>query len=199
MVFRRDRIGPALRLALARRPWIRWLAAGLAAAATGWLVLGQLQAVDAARAEWTDLQTVLVAAHEHEPGDELTVRMRELPTVAIPRDATLEIAPGTLVRQHITAGEVITNADIASAGGPAAAASSSDVVVPIQDGLLAAGLDGLSVGLDVAVHSEGLVLAEAGRIVYLEHDVVFVAVDADVAAAVSAAAQQRLAAIVFLA
>lgn len=192
------RIGPALRLALARRPWIRWLAIGAAAVTAGWLVLGQLQAVDAARRSWTEQRTVFVAVHDHAPGELLVVREQRLPEAAIPTSALEESPAGTLTRQWISAGEVITAGDLAGGTGPAGAADEGEVVVAVSDPLLTGAMSNVSVGLHVAVHSEGIVLADTARIVAIDGDVVFVALDPHDAANVSAAAQTRLASLAFL-
>jgi hypothetical protein len=54
------------------------------------------------------------------------------------------------------------------------------------------------IGVAVRIAAEGVVLAERGTIVELSGDVVYVAVDADRAAVVAAAAQLHLASILFL-
>ncbi len=192
------RIGPAIRLALARRPWIRWLAIGAAAITAGWLVLGQLQDVEAARRSWTEQRTVFVAAHDHAPGDVLVVHERRLPEAAAPASALDESPAGSITRQRVAAGEVITSTDIAEGMGPAAAADDGEVVVAISDPLLIGAMTNVSIGLPVAVHSEGIVLADEARIVAISGDVVFVALDPDQAASVSAAAQTRRASLAFL-
>lgn len=198
MDIRRSRFSAALRLELARRPWVRWIVAAATATVAAALVLGQLNAAEAARLAWVDRQAVLVAAHDHAPGEPLVLESKELPTAAIPAAAMIDIEPGSRARQHISAGEIITSADVGGRTGPAATASPDEVVIPIDDSLLSSALASLSVGLDVAIHSDGVVLAASGRIVSLEGDVVFVAIAPSDAAAVSTAAQYRTASIVFL-
>ena len=192
------RFGPALRLALARRPWIRWLAIIGVSVLAGWLVLGQLRSLDAAREAWTDQATVFVAAHDHAPGDPVTVEERRLPIAAVPASAVDASPDGELARQNISVGEIVTIADLAGDTGPAGAADDGEVVVPIADPLLTGAMSTLSVGLNVAVHSEGVVLAERARIVAIDADIVFVALDPGDATGVSAAAQLRLASLAFL-
>ncbi len=188
---------PALRLALARRPWIRWLAIAAAAMTAGWLVLGQLQSVETARQSWTQRRTVFVATHDHAAGDPLVVEERDLPMAAVPASA-LDTAPvGGVARQRIGVGEVVTAVDVAVGPGPAAAADEGDVVVAVGDPLLQGAMANVTVGLRVAVHSEGIVLADEGRIVAIDGDVVFVALDPADAPIVSAAAQTRLASLAF--
>lgn len=192
------RIGPAIRLALARRPWIRWLVVGATALGVGVLVLGQLRAVDDARRAWTDQRSVLVAARDHEPGDVLVVETRRLPVAAVPESALDIEQIGAVARQRVGAGEVVTAFDVTTGVGPASIAEGGDVVVAISDPLLADAGASLSVGLPVAVHSDGIVLAADSRIVAVDGPVVFVAVATADAASVSAAAQRRAASIAFL-
>lgn len=192
------RIGPALRLMLARRPWIRWLAIGAVAIAAGWLVLGQLRAVDDARRSWTQQRSVFVAVQDHSPGDALEVEERRLPIAAVPASA-LDVSPsGNITRQSISAGEIVTANDVAGGTGPAAAADDGETVVAVSDPLLIGAMSRLSIGLQVSIHSEGIVLADRARIVAIDGEVVFVALDPDVAPSVSAAAQLRLASLAFL-
>lgn len=192
------RIGPAIRLALARRPWLRWSFVALAALVAGWSVHDRLDDVDDARSAWTDRRTVLVASHDHEPGDVLVAESKILPLAAIPRSALEESTPGATVRQTVALGEVVTDADLASGEGPAASARAGQVVVAVSDPLLATAMSSVSIGLRVAVHSEGIVLADDARITAVDGDVVFIALDPDEATAVSAAAQMRLASIAFV-
>lgn len=192
------RIRQASRLALARRPWIRWIAIALAATAAGALVFGQLLNVDEARRSWTEQRTVLIASRHHEPGEPLDAVERSLPIGAVPESALEELDSGALSRQRIAAGEVITATDVAHGSGPAAAADDGEIVVAIADPLLGDASQQLAIGLPVAVHSEGVVLAERAQIVAIDSAVVFVALDASDAASVSAAAQLRLASLAFL-
>ena len=94
----------------------------------------------------------------------------------------------------MTVGEVITAADLAIGPGPAAAADSGQVVVPVSDPLVVAP----PIGATVRVYSDGLVLAADARIVDVVDDVVYVAVDERDGPAVAAAAQFRQASIVFV-
>lgn len=198
MFNRPRRIGPRVRLALARRPWLRWTVVAAIALAAGWNVHVRLDGVDDARSAWTDQRIVLVASGDHAPGDALVVESRTLPSAAIPPSALDELPAGAIVRQHVARGEVVTHADVASGDGPAAAAESGEVVVAVSDPLLATAMSTVSVGLRVAIHSEGIVLAHDARVTAVDGDVVFVALHAEDATAVSAAAQLRIASIAFV-
>lgn len=197
MKFRLSGLGPRIRLSIARRPWIRWLVISGIGVLAAWLVFGQLQQVDTARASWSEQREVWVAAIDHSPGDALVAERRTLPLVAISPAAADEIESGTTARQHVRRGEVIVDADLTVASGPAAGADTGQVVVPISDPLLTLASSHLSIGVKVAILSEGIELANNAHIAAIDGDVIFVAVRADSAASVAAAAQMRLASIVF--
>lgn len=194
----RRQLGSALRLALARRPWIRWLAVATLSLGAAWLVFGQLRSVDDARRAWTEQRIVFVATHDHAPGDALAVEPRSLPEAAIPPAALVERPTGVTTRQHISFGEVVTRSDVSRASGPAAVANQGDVVVAVSDPLLHDAMSTVSIGLPVEIHSDGIVLAASARVVGVEGDVVFVAVNPVDAPGVSFAAQTRLASLAFL-
>jgi hypothetical protein len=197
MKFRLSGLEPRIRLIIARRPWIRWLVISGIALLTAWMVFGQLQRVDEARASWGEQREVWVAAIDHSPGDVLAAERRMLPLVAIPSAAAGHLVSGATARQHVQQGEVIVDTDLTSASGPAAAADTGQVVVPISDPLLTMASTNLSIGVRVAILSEGIELANDAHIAAIDGDVIFVAVRADSATSVAAAAQMRMASIVF--
>jgi hypothetical protein len=189
------RLGRNVRLVLARRPWIRWLAVGLVAAVTGASVHAQLQSLDAARAQWTDQRRVPVATADASPGDVLTWEWQTIPAIGVPDGVASEVSAGTIARQRVGTGEIVVGTDLGVGAGPAAGAATGHVVVPISDPLVT----DPSVGLDVAIYSDGLVLAAESRIVHVDGPVVFVEMDAADAPMVAAAAQTRQASIAFVA
>lgn len=188
------RLSRRLRLLMAQKPWIRWITVGAIATAGAVSVHGRLEAVDAARAEWAERVRVPVATGAHEPGDRLGVDWREVPAVAVPDETAFDVSPEAVVRQRIGRGEIVVESDLATGPGPAAGAEPGEVVVPIQDPLVTHA----RIGLDVAVYSDGIALTESAKIVYLETEVVFVAVHPSEAPMVAAAAQARRATIAFL-
>jgi hypothetical protein len=189
------RLGRNIRLVLARHPWIRWLAVGVVAAAAGASVHAQLQSIEAARAQWTDQQRVPVATAAASPGDELSWEWRNIPAVGVPDGVARDIFEGIIARQRVGTGEIIVDADLTVGSGPAAGAASGHVVVPVSDPLVT----DPSVGIDVAIYSDGLVLADEARVVHVDGAVVYVEVDAAAAPMVAAAAQTRQASIAFVA
>ena len=186
-------IGPIVRRFLARRPWIYWLVVGALAAAVGLGVRAQLVALADARADWADRREVWVADGDHEPGDAAVASLVELPEAAIPPSVIDEMPDPSILRHPVAAGEVLVAGDFVSGRGPAAGADDDTVVVPVADPLVTSA----EIGLDVAVYSEGVVLAAEGRIVHTVDDIVYIAVHPADAPLVAAAAQTRTAAIVF--
>lgn len=189
------RLGRNIRLALARRPWIRWLAVGLVATTAGVSVHAQLQSIDAARARWADRQRVPIATASVTAGDVLVWEWRSIPAIAVPDDVAATIPAGALARQRVGTGEIVVDADLAIGNGPAAGAAAGHIVVPVSDPLVT----DPPVGLAVAIYSDGLVLAPEARIVQVEGPVVFVEVPAAAAPMVTAATQAGRAAIAFVA
>lgn len=189
-----EQLGRNVRLQLARRRWIRWLAIALAASVVGLTVHTRLEAVDAARARWDQRVRVPVATADVEPGAPLMWASREVPAAIVPADVATTIADDVVAQAAIGTGEIIVNADLTAGRGPAAAAAPGQTVVPINDPLVTQP----AVGLDVAVFSDGVVLAASGRIVLVDAEVVYVAVDHSDAPLVAAAAQARQASIAFV-
>ncbi|WP_040495445.1 hypothetical protein [Ilumatobacter nonamiensis] len=188
------RIGPRVRLFLARRPWVRWICIAAVAALAAALVHDRMQAIESARQEWAERVEVPVAIEPAAPGEAVAWQWREFPSIAVPVGVAADLPSGAAARRQIGRGEVIVAADLEAGPGPAAAAEPGEVVVPISDPLVAHP----EIGVGVAVYSDGLVLAESGRIVHIEADVVFVAVAAAEAPIVAAAAQTRQASLGFL-
>ena len=182
------------RVFLARHPLWYWLAVAALAVAVALIARDRFAAVDRTRDRWGTPVAVVVADVDHEPGDELRVSTVRLPSAAVPASALAELPPSPRLRQRVAAGEILVAADIATSDGPAARAAPGTVVV----GLIDPTAPVAEIGIPVQVVAEGVVLAESGTIVELVEDVVYVAVEADRGAVVAAAAQQRLATLIFL-
>jgi len=189
------RLGRNVRLGFARRPWIRWLAVGMVAAAAGVSVHTQLQSVDDARAQWANRERVAISTTSVSAGDALMWEWRSIPALAVPDGVARSIPSGAVARQRVGTGEIIVGADLTVGDGPAAGAAAGHMVVPVSDPLVT----DPPVGLDVAIYSDGSVLAADARIVQVEGSVVFVEVPAAAAPMVAAAAQTGRATIAFVA
>jgi translation initiation factor IF-2 len=179
---------------LARRPWIYWLCVAGLAAIVAVAVDDRLDAIEQERSRWGATRTVLVADGALEAGDSVVARRVELPLAALP-DATLsELTPDARMRQRATDGEVLTSFDVTSRPGAAGRADAGEVVVAVSDPLAR----NVVIATNVQIVADGLVLADSGEVVEVVDEVVFVAVDERDGPIVAAAAQQGIAALVYL-
>ena len=183
-----------LRAHLARHPLIYWAFVALLAAAAAHVVIARFDAAEAAHREWAHRVEVLVAADDHRPGDVLTTRRIELPTVAVPAGAIDEQPAGARARQFLSAGAVVEHADIATTAGPAAGALPGTAIVPIPHLVSTPA----AVGSAVDVLADGIVLAADATVAGAEGDTLLVAVDRGDAPAVAAAALGGIATVAFL-
>jgi hypothetical protein len=182
------------RLVLARRPWLYWAVVATVAAGAGLIVHAEMTSVAAARDRWGSTRLVLVAGRQLEPGDPVEAELTAVPLALIPDGALSDRSGGALVRQRIADGEVLTELDVTSRNGPAALAEPGTAVVALSDPLAR----GVTVGLDVQVTADGLVVAEVARVTGVVDDVIFVAVSVAEAPTVAAAAQQGIASLLYL-
>jgi hypothetical protein len=182
----------AARRVLARRPWIYWFAVGVLAAWAYLAVDARLAAVADARRGWGATTPVLVATADLAPGDPLggSVELREWPAAVAPPGALTAPAGDRVARQHVAAGDPVGTSDVAPAAGPLALVPSGWVAAPVVE----SPPSGAAVGDRVQVASEGVVLAGEGLVVGFvaggsSGDVTLVAVPADAARLVAAAAE----------
>ncbi len=183
-----------LRARAARHPLIYWASVATLAAIAAHLVVARFDAAEAARRGWAESVTVLVATHDHRPGDALSTRRVELPSVAVPADVVDVLPAAAQARQFLSAGAVVERADIATIGGPASGAPADAAVVPIPVPIAAPD----AVGAPVDVVADGIVLAADATVVTVDGDTLFVAVGRRAAPAVAAAARSGIAGVVFL-
>lgn len=167
-------VAARMRVALARRPWMRWIVVITLALTTAQIVRNTNADLAAARQQWDDTRTVFVASAPHLPGDDFVVERRELPLAAIPADAVDEIPAGSAARRHLTAGQVIVADHLAGGTGPTALAADDEVVVAVR----VVGFAPPPVGTRVRVVGEGVVLAHRANVVGTEGDVAWVALPA---------------------
>jgi hypothetical protein len=186
------------RRTLARHPWLYWFGCLAAGVALALLVGGHVTRLDEARRSWAQTGRVLVATTDHRAGDLLQAKSVEMPLAVIPPDAIDTVGAasddGTIVRQRVSTGEVVVSADLAVPGGPAALADPGTLVVGITDPMAR----GVRVGLEVRIVAEGIVLADDAHVVEVSDEVIFVAVGAEAAAMVAAAARDTSASLVFV-
>lgn len=187
-------VASTVRLFIARRPWVYWLAVAALTALIVFIVHDRMTAVDAERASWGTTRSVLVADGPLAPGDPIAVTSTELPMAVVPTGAVTSLPDNARLRQRVADGEVLVDLDITATPGPAAGADADTVVVAVRDDLAPT----LRIGLAVQVAADGLIIADDATIVNITDEVVFVAVDPADAATVSAANGAGLAALLFL-
>ena len=182
------------RLVLARHPWLYWTAVAALAALLAAIVHAQTAQLDDARRAWGRTLPVLVATGPLKPGDTIEAHTVDVPVALVPTDALQALPDGARLRQRVAGGEILTDVDVADLVGPAALADDETVVVALSDPLSR----NLTIGLDVQVAADGLVLADSATVVDLVGEITFVAVAAAEGPAVAAAAQQGLASLLYL-
>jgi hypothetical protein len=187
-----------VRRLLARRPWIYWLVVAAAALATATVVRARVTAVDEARQAWGEARRVLVARDDTRPGELLQVELRELPAAVVPGAALAPDASGgpLIARQDVTAGEIVTAADVGRSGrdGPAALLPDGWAAVPIIESPPL----GAATGARVQIVADGVTLAPDAIVVGYHDDVTLIAVPGDAAPMVAAGAQAGGVAVVLL-
>jgi hypothetical protein len=174
------RLPVTVRRVLARRPWIYWAVVASAVIATMATVLERVEQIDAARDAWGEAQQVLVASADVAPGEPLAVITREVPTAIVPQGALA--ADGSVdhvARQHVLAGEIVTEADVgpADASGPLALVPPGWLAVAIVE----SPASGAEVGDRVQVAADGVVLSAEAVVVGYHDDATLVAVPEEVA------------------
>lgn len=175
-----------LRRILVRRPWIHWAIVGFAAMGAAATALDHAEDVDAARRAWGDTATVFTASRPLEPGDEVAFSTVEIP-VALTGDhvASADSLEGAIARQHIAAGEVISTLDVAPRPGPTALIPDGWLGVP----LIESPPSGADVGDSVVIVSDGIVIGDDALVVRHLDGVTTVAVPAEIAPLLPAAAE----------
>jgi hypothetical protein len=175
-----------LRYVLARRPWLYWTAVAVLAAAIGLVVASAIASVDDARRAWGVTRSVVVATADLAPGTALAghTEVRPHPLPMVPARALTTVTPDAVVRQHVAAGEVLVDLDVATGHLPVALIPPGWHGVPLAEPVPS----GAAVGDHVAAASSGAVLAADGVVVAGGDGTLVVAVPADEAPAVAAAA-----------
>lgn len=105
-----------VRLMVARHPWTYWLVIAVLAGAVGLNAARAVAGVDAARRSWGQQQSVWTATVAIEPGQPLTAERRAFPRAVVPVAAVRNVPRGAVARQHLSAGEIVTDADVAASG-----------------------------------------------------------------------------------
>jgi hypothetical protein len=180
-------VRPAARVRheLARRPWLSWTLVVALATTTFVATRAHGERVERARLEWGRSRAVLVAAAPVAPGDELAalVEVRELPAAMLPPSALAELPAGSVARQRVDPGEVVTGADVGIGSGLRALVPDGWLGVAVVEAVPS----GVAVGDRVVVASAGVEVTTDAVVVGTGLDVVHLAVPRDLAATVAAA------------
>lgn len=183
-----------VRIFLARHGWARWAIVLVLTAGVAWTSHQQASAVERERKAWGTTVDVVVASADLEPGDPIEADVVPLPSAMLPSEALTSVLSSGRVRQRVVSGAVITTADVSTAVGPAAFAEPGTAVVGVIDPLAS----DPSIGLPVAVTSEGIVLVAAATVVGADDDVILIAVPTSEAPMVAAVAQLGTVSLLFL-
>lgn len=168
---------------LARQPWIQWTLIATVATAIAVSVHGRLGQVDVERDAWGSTRTVLVATGSIDVGDVLQVEQREVPLAMVPERA-IDHADGLVARQRIGVGEILIDIDVVADRGPQAMTPAGWLAVPVIE----SPRSGALVGDRVQVASGGFVVSADAIVVGRFDDVTMLAVPADEAPLLPAAA-----------
>ena len=106
----------AVRLTVARHPWIYWLAVAIVAGIVAVGTASALTGIDAQRRSWGEQSTVWVATTAVAPGGPITATARDVPVAVVPAGATGDDPAGTIARQRIGPGEIVTDDDVSLTG-----------------------------------------------------------------------------------
>jgi hypothetical protein len=175
---------PRVRLALARRPWLYWLAVGLCAAGVWFGVAGAQAQVAHARDGWGRTRRVWVADGDVAAGAAVHATAADYPVAMLPSSA-LTSAPGeAMAARSVADGEVLVADDLAD--------DRSTPTGWLAFAVPADGAPALLVGDHVAVFGsgerwcDGIVAAATGAVDGMVDVMVEVAVPPDCASALSA-------------
>ena len=106
----------AVRLMVARHPWIYWLAIAIVAAVVACGAASSLARVDAARRSWGQQSRVWMTTSAIEPGQPIAAGARDVPVAVVPAGAVRENPAGTIARQRMGPGEIVTSDDVSTTG-----------------------------------------------------------------------------------
>jgi hypothetical protein len=168
---------------LVRRPWIQWVVIIAVATAIAASVDARLGRVDAERRAWGSTRTVLVTTGPIEVGDPLQVERRQMPVALVPGGA-IDQPDEALARQRIGTGEIVTDVDVVADRGPQALTPEGWLAVPVVE----SPRSGATEGDRVQVASDGFVISADALVVGGFDDVTVLAVPADEAPLLPAAA-----------
>ena len=156
------------RRVLAVHPWIHWAVCVALAVAAAVATHGYIARLDAERRSWGTTREVWVTADDVEPGRTDAGDRHGDARRARAARGTDRPTDGAVARQRVTTGEILVDADVATATGPAALAAPGTVVVGLVDPLAR----NVAVGATVEVSADGVVVCDEATVVAISDEVI---------------------------
>lgn len=172
---------------LARRPWIYWLVVVTLVVTVAASARSLGAAADARRDAWGRTVSVRVATRVIDVGEPLAAatEVRRVPAAIAPASAVSgDLDTSDQARQRVGEGEIVTATDLAPGPGVRGLIPDGSLAVAVTEAVPS----GARMGDPVVVVADGVVLAADARVVRLADATTVVAVPADEAPAVAAAA-----------
>jgi len=179
------RVAAGARRMVARRPWLQWLLIVALAAGVTASVHDRMKALDAERSAWGATTDVWVSDTVHATGDEIVAVRSEVPVAVVPDGALDESPIGLTARQRIGLGEIVTEDDVMVPDDEGALVPAGWLITPVDESTPS----GSELGERVQVASGGYVIADRAVVVGFVEQVTLVALPADIAPLVPAAAE----------
>ena len=149
----------------------------------GLIVHAQSQQVARLADAWGTPRTAWVAARPLAPGDPIEARSLSVPDVLLPPGAITAAPTGSIARQHVGPGEILTDNDVVGSMSDTVPVGWRTVAVAADERTLE-----VSTGDRVDVVADGVVLAADGLVIARQTSTVVVAVPAELAPLVAVAA-----------
>ena len=143
-----------VRLMVARHPWTYWFVIAVVAGVVAVSAAAAIASVDTARRSWGAQATVWTTTSALSPGEAMAVAARQVPVAVVPAGAVTHSPAGTVARQRLGPGEIVTIDDVA-ASGPAGLVPPGWVAFAV-----AASPDHFSTGDHVEVYSADQLVAD---------------------------------------
>ena len=105
-----------VRLTVARHPWIYWSVIAVVAGVVAFGAASAFAGVDAERRSWGRQAEVWMSTDAIEPGQPITAAAHQVPVAVVPIGAAHEDPAGTIARQRMGPGEIVTDNDVSITG-----------------------------------------------------------------------------------
>lgn len=179
-----------IRMLLARRPLLYWMAVTTVALVIGMSLRSAAAQAERQRDSWGSVSAVLVAEHRLGPGERLAgaVSVRNLPNALLAASALHALPAGATARQYIAEGEVLVALDVTPDSGPLSLLPRDWLAIAIEEPNSTA----FGIGDSAAVLAGGRIIAPIAVVLQVAVDGIVIGVPTDVAGAVAEAANQHV-------